>query len=559
MKDYINFRPAKCRDCYRCLKVCPVKAIRLVQHQARIIPDRCIQCGNCTRACPQNAKTVHSDLEDVQALLDSGREVAASVAPSFVSSFGLESFEPMRAELERLGFAHAEETAVGAAAVTAEYTRLLESGEYKNLISSACPAVNRLIQLYYPQALGCLAPVDTPMAAHAKMLKARYPEAAVVFIGPCIAKKREADESHIVDLVLTFEELAELMRRRGVSFDRSLRSDGAAACGASARCYPIGGGIFRSFLHRPEGYEYTYVETPEKCIDTLRDIEELDHMFIEMNSCEFGCINGPCSLLGREKAMSGEQRVRKYAASAGEAGIDSGSVPLGHVFHRVYDSSRTPTEDEIRAILARTGKHTPDDELNCGACGYNTCREKAWAIANGYADETVCIPYMRSKAESVTSEVIRRMPFGVVVLSSSFCIESINRAAIKILGISSFHPEGRLLYDFVSIPEFVLAQSNNANILGKRIELENGKKIVELSVILLKEHSLLLGILKDVTEDESSNEKLMQVRQETYKVTDEVVKKQMRIAQEIASLLGETTAETKVALLKLKDLMQDKG
>lgn len=559
MKDYINFRPAKCRDCYRCLKACPVKAIKLVQHQARIIPDRCIQCGNCTRVCPQNAKTVHSDLDAVRALLESDREVAASVAPSFISSFGLDSFEPMRRELENLGFSFAEETAVGAAAVAEEYTRLLEGGEYKNLISSSCAAVNRLIQIYYPQALKYLAPVETPMVTHAKLLKKRFPESAVVFIGPCIAKKREADESHIIDCVLTFEELSVLMRSAGVSFDRSLRSEGSPQSGASARSFPIGGGVFRSFTRKVEGYEYTYVETPEKCMDTLSGIDELDHMFIEMNSCEFGCINGPCALISREKAMSGEQRVRKYAASGEEAGFEIGDTPMGHVYHRIYDSSRTPNEDEIRAILARTGKHTPDDELNCGACGYATCREKAWAIANGYADETVCIPYMRTKAESVTSEVIRRMPFGVVVVNSSFCIESINRAAIKILGISSFHPEGRLLYDFVSIPEFVLAQSSNSNILGKRIELENGKRIIELSVILLKEHSLLLGILKDVTDSESSNQKLMQVRQETYKVTDEVVKKQMRIAQEIASLLGETTAETKVALLKLKDLMQDEG
>lgn len=557
MKNYIDFKSAKCRDCYRCLKACPVKAIRLTEHQARIINERCIQCGNCTRVCPQGAKNVHSELDSVVNLLHSGRQVIASVAPSFISSFSLKSFEPMRSALISLGFSDAEETAVGAAAVTEEYTKLLESGKYKNLITSSCAAVDRLIQLYYPEALKYLAPVDTPLVAHVKMIKSRCPEAAVVFVGPCIAKKREADESHIIDYVLTFEELETLMRQNYMDFDGD-SSENPPSQGASARIYPIGGGIYRSMKRKVPGYEYLYAETTEKCKAVLGSIEQLENTFIELNACEFGCINGPCSAIKTENAILGEVSVRRYAESGTDLPVSTDGVDLEHIFPRIYGNARTPTEDEIRSILAKTGKNSPEDELNCGACGYSSCREKAWAVANGFADENLCIPYMRSKAESVTTEVLRRMPFGIVVLNSSFCIESINRSAINILGISAFHPEGRMLFDFVSIPDFVIAQSSNSNILGKRTELPGGK-VVDLSVILLKEHSRLLGIMKDVTEEESYNEKLKQVQEETYKVTDDVVKKQMRIAQEIASLLGETTAETKVALLKLKGIMQDKG
>lgn len=556
MKNYIDFKPSKCKDCYRCLKSCPVKAIGIVDHQAKIIPERCIQCGKCILVCPQHAKAPYSKLDELKALLASSRSVVASVAPSFISSFKLTSFEQMRAVLTELGFDYVEETSVAAAAVTAEYARLLKSGNYKNLISSACSSTTRLIQTYYPGALKYLAPVDSPMTVHSRMLKKRFPNSAIVFIGPCISKKREADAVRIVENVLTFDVLAKLMRENGLSFPPAPEPESSAP-GASARFYPINGGIIKSFPELPEGYEYISVDSDEKCAKVLKNIDSLDHMFIEMNSCEFGCINGPCSMVSSSKAINAEVSVRKYARTAAEAGVDTCGVELGRDIPKVLDPSVQPTEREIREILEKTGKTRPEDELNCGACGYATCREKAWAVHNGYADVSICIPYMRSRAESLSSEVISHMPLGIVVLSSEFIIESINRSAIEMLGIDVFHPEGQQIFDHVSIPEFVIAQSSEENIVDKRIELENNGKVVELTVILLKEHDRLLGVLKDVTEEDSYNEKLREVRKRTFKVTDDVVKKQMRIAQEIASLLGETTAETKVALLKLRDIMRD--
>jgi uncharacterized Fe-S cluster-containing protein len=262
-------------------------------------------------------------------------------------------------------------------------------------------------------------------------------------------------------------------------------------------------------------------------------------------------------MINDDIAINADAEVRRYAKSANEAGVDADGLDLEKNFPRIFDASIQPSEKDIRAILEKTGKFKPEDELNCGSCGYATCREKAWAVFNGFADTDICIPYLRGKAESLSSEVIRRMPFGIIVLNSSFNIESINRAAIGILGIDAFHPEGQQLFDYISIPDFVIVQSTELNVLNKRMTIDKTHKVVELSVILLKEHGRLLGIFKDVTEEDAYNEKLRDVRQQTYKVTDEVVKKQMRIAQEIASLLGETTAETKVALLKLKNIMQE--
>ena len=218
MKEYLEFKKARCKDCYKCLRECPVKAIEVKNHQAQIIKERCILCGRCTVVCPQNAKIVHSEKDEVDALLLSGDNVVASIAPSFISSFRLQSFAQMEAVLLKLGFAFAEETAVGANAVTKEYARCIATGEYKNFITSACPALCRLIQEYHPDALKYLAPVDSPMIAHAKMLRQRFPGCKVIFIGPCIAKKREARESGLIAGVLTFEDLRRLMVERGLTF-----------------------------------------------------------------------------------------------------------------------------------------------------------------------------------------------------------------------------------------------------------------------------------------------------------------------------------------------------
>ena len=173
MENFLDFKTARCKDCYKCLRECPVKAIKVENHQAKIIESRCILCGVCTLVCPQNAKKVHSEADKIKELLSSGKKVIASVAPSFVSSFGVQDFNIFKIALVKLGFSDAEETAVGAKAVTEEYKKMLLSGKYKNLVTSSCPAVNRMIQLYYPDALPFLAPCDTPMRAHAKIIKKR--------------------------------------------------------------------------------------------------------------------------------------------------------------------------------------------------------------------------------------------------------------------------------------------------------------------------------------------------------------------------------------------------
>lgn len=557
--QYLDFTGSRCRDCYKCLRECPVKAIKYIDHEARIIEDRCILCGKCTVVCPQNAKRVHSEIADVEALLASGKPVVASVAPSFVSAFGLKDFLPMGIALGKLGFTAAEETAVGANIVTAEYEKLLETGEYKNFITSACPAINRMIQLYYPKALKYLAPVASPMVAHARLLRRRYPDAAIVFIGPCIAKKREGRESGLISAVLTFNELNTMFNARSIDPKKVAAVSAGGAENNRSKYYPISRGIIKSFNKLPKGYEYVAVDGVKRSFDVLDDIDSLEGMFIEINCCEYACINGPATLK-TEGALKSNESVRKYALSSltdesAGAYIDPEGIDLAEGHPRITLGNVVPSERDIRATLAKTGKIKPEDELNCGACGYPTCREKAIAVLNGNADLDMCIPYMRKRAESMSFEIIQNSPNGIIMMDYDLKITESNAIARKLLGIELSDPKGTYLYESVNAAEFFQAVGSGKNVHKKKVYIEETKRYVDMNIVLLPEHKTLFAVLKDVTDNVEYSKQLDEVRSKTLSTTDEVIKKQMRVAQEIASLLGETTAETKVALLKLKNTL----
>lgn len=558
--EYLDFITAKCKDCFKCLRECPVKAIRYENHQAVIIDDRCILCGKCTLVCPQHAKQVHSEKDKVIAMLSGGGEVVASVAPSFVSNFNLSDFSPMKSALIKLGFKDAEETAIGARVVTEDYAKLLASGKYKNLISSACPAINKMIQIYYPAALKYLAPTSSPMVVHAKMLKSRYPNAKIVFIGPCIAKKREAKESGIIDGVLNFEELSVMMKDKNITFESSVNQSVSALSEADklARYYPVNSGIIKSFTQHNEKYEYITIDGVKRCFEALKDIENSENTFLEVNCCDHACVNGPCSMENNGGVIKADEITGKYVRNSKVEGVQQQckeEVREQRTF--LGNSSSVPGEKEITAVLNKTGKYKPEDELNCGACGYSTCREKAIAVINGDAELEMCLPYMRTRAESMSYEIIQNSPNGIIVLDNDYKIIEYNNCARTLLGIDDYNAKGKFGFDCFDTSDFVLAVSEGKNITKKRIKIDKSGKIAELTIVLVPEHKIIFGIMKDVTETVEYDKKLTEMQKETFDTTDEVIKKQMRVAQEIASLLGETTAETKVALLKLKKSLID--
>ena len=418
--------------------------------------------------------------------------------------------------------------------------------------------------MYYPKALQYLAPVDSPMVAHAKMLRRNDPSLKVVFIGPCIAKKREADE-HGIDAVLTFEEILQLFAENDIdlqTINRLAITDDN--CGANrAKAYPATHGIIHSFDALPEGYRYLAVDGIDRLTEVLENIEALDHTFIEMNVCPGGCINGPCAIAHEGGMMKAEADINAYVehematrkhTPAPDAGVD-----LAYAHPRLRAKSRPATEKEIEDVMHRTGKFTKEDELNCGACGYPTCREKAWAVVNGYADIDICLPYMRKRAESLAVDIVHNSPEGVMIVDPDMNIVDINASAMRMMGLGG-NPEsvqGRPVAESFPPIEFYNAYSKKCRTENNCLRIAATGRYVSLTVSLLSEQNLLFGLMKDISDEVNYEKKLDKVKMDTIATTDELIMKQMRVAQEIASLLGETTAETKVALLKLKKTLSD--
>ena len=346
MPKFLDFKEAQCKNCYKCLKECPVKAIKIENNQAKIIEDRCILCGKCTLICPQNAKKVHSEIDNVKELLKNN-QVIASVAPSFISSFNLKSFSTLNEALKKIGFDFAEETARGAKVVIDEYEKLLKTKEYKNFITSCCPAINKMISTYYSDALPYLAKVDSPVIAHAKILKKENPECKIVFIGPCIAKKRECYESGIIDGVLTFEELLELLEEYNINFEEIEGKNETEW--NKARFFPISRGIIKSFNELAEGYEYIAVDGVQRCKEVLEEINNLENVFLELNACQSSCVNGPCSLNKKSTAITSNAKVRKYVSenqSNAEQSVynKETNVDIRCNFVQTKCGEKTPTE-----------------------------------------------------------------------------------------------------------------------------------------------------------------------------------------------------------------------
>ena len=558
MSEFLKLKKSNCKNCYKCIRHCPVKSIRFSGNQANIVGNECILCGQCFVVCPQNAKEIADETERVKVLIDSGAPVIASVAPSFIANYDGVGFEELKAALQKLGFADAEETAVGATIVKREYERLLNEDERNILISSCCHSVNLLIQKYYPSCLPYLADVLSPMQAHCKDIKRRHPDAKTVFIGPCVAKKDEADYyTGITDAVLTYEELTEWFEAAGIVPEKKLdKSDESLA-----RFFPTTGGILKTMQKnmRPD-YTYLAVDGVENCMAALHDIEEgnIERCFIEMSACAGSCIGGP--VMEKYHRMP----VRDYYAVAHYAGKKDFNVAQPDPFtlrkEMEYIGRKLPypSESEIREALHRMGKLRPEDELNCGSCGYNTCREKAVAIIQGKAEVSMCLPFLKERAENFSDNIINNTPNGIVVLNDKYEVQQINRAALKLMNIPrESDVMGEPIIRILDPKPFMDVQRTGRTVRDEKVYLAEYDKYIEQTIVLDKEYKALICIMRDVSDEEQQKQRKEELSRQTVETADKVVDKQMRIVQEIASLLGETAAETKIALTKLKESMTD--
>lgn len=554
----------ECHDCYRCVRECLVKAIKIENGHASVIPEKCIACGHCVKACPSNAKRVRVDIDKAKNLILAQKEVYVSLAPSWSGVFEY-STEKMISLLKKLGFKDVSETALGAQEVSIKTAQMLNEAEKGLFISSACPVIVDFVRLYHPEFTKYITPVGSPAMTHAKMLKEKYgDDIAIVFIGPCIGKKNEVKYSGLFDVALTFEELKvwfhdEIVDTSTVPIDP--KNNFVPNTAYEGSLYPIDGGMNETIKRigikkDVQLIDIAGLESFEKALNKLNP-EKLDNViFVEALSCEGGCVAGPC--ISTEKAgisvvsdVLTKVRNREVIPKA-----PSTVVPY-EIQEKKIVNSQYPIE-EILKILKKIGKHTVDDELNCGGCGYATCRDLAKALLDGDAEPSMCVSYMRKIAMRKAAALVRCMPAAVVMVDSNMNIIEANESFMKMFtgemyDIFAARPEGLAgaaldrIIDFSDLFKTILKSGKDLH--KERYAIKN--RLYDISIFTIEENEIVGAVIMDVTQSETNREKISQK-------AHEVISKNISIVQEIACLLGEHMVETETLLSSIANDFDDK-
>ncbi|MCW6112203.1 [Fe-Fe] hydrogenase large subunit C-terminal domain-containing protein [Clostridium sporogenes] len=573
--DYINFKKANCKNCYKCLRSCPVKAIKFKNHQAKIEIERCILCSRCVLVCPQNARKVVNYLDKVKKALNGNKKIIASIAPSFMGNFNV-SYGKIVASLKALGIKYAEETALGADMTTKLYKSFIKENKQDYYITTACPSVNLLVEKYYPELVKYMLPFMSPMACHGKILKTIYGEDSfTLFIGPCTAKKAEHENFNFensIDAVLTYEEYLNLLKEHNISMEKlePLEFDNRSL--ELGSYYPIAGGIISNFKDelKNKNIKSFYVDGVYACIDIFESMKKgyIKNSFIEASACVGSCIGGPEVITNNHEYYNKLEKVQNYIENrqnyikSCENKTDKQNVlkNFNLNFHRDFvDKSinkEIQHEEKIKNILKTMGKYSKEDELNCGVCGYNTCIDKANAILKGMAEPEMCLHFMRSKAENISNIIFENTVNCIITVDYQLNIIEINPAAEKTFMLEKNLVKNKSINFLISEEDFIKVKESKNNILGKKITINNYGLVFIESIIFIEKQNIFLLSLTDITEKEKSKEKLKTLKESSFSAAEEVIEKQMRVAQEIASLLGETTAETKITLTNLKRVVE---
>ena len=540
---------ARCRDCYRCVRVCPVKAIAMHKGQAFVQPERCLSCGTCIRECPQGAKQFRSDIETAVRLIAGGGPVAVSLAPSFAAAYSDWERKRLPSALRKLGFSYVAETAIGAFQVAARTAELVKQRPDEAHVCTACPAVVSYVERYEPALVENLTPIVSPMIAHARHIKERLGEAAhVVFIGPCVAKKAEADRPEfagLVDCVLTFRELTEWLERDGISLAACEESAFDEQPEGDARLFPVLGGSMRTSalntdLLAADVVSVSGVEEVRAALDSLKTHPR--PVIIEPLFCLQGCINGP-AITCDANIYDRREGLLSYARDhRGEPPRQLRFPGLETQFAATHLDEETPVrEEEIRRVLALTGKVTSEDELNCGACGYNSCRDKAVAVIRGMAEPEMCIPYMKRLAEQRSDRIIETSPNGIVILDERLDIMAMNPAFRKFF-MCSEACLGKPISYLMDPDPFERLASGAENVVEMTARHDRYKLVTHQMLYALREERQYVGIFVNITSSHDSQKKLTELRAQTLTQARELLEHQIGMAQRMAQFLGESTA-----------------
>lgn len=551
-----------CQDCYKCIRECPVKAIRIESDRASIVRDLCIFCGGCTLICPSGAKKVRDDVSRVKLLLSQDKPVYVSIAPSFVTEFTTYTTEEIIAGLKMLGFEGISETALGAELVSAETAEILHKSSPGVYISSACPSAVDYIRKYRPELTSSILDIYSPLMAHAALLRKIYgDDIRVVFIGPCVSKKNESDDfNSLIDVAITFKDLRNWFEEEGILPGLITKTEEAGFVPFRAKdgsLYPLDGGMVTTLKNIKNDPSVSYMhisgmQNIEAALDGLTDLESNTKLFLELLVCDGGCINGP-GTTSQKGTVVKNVKIENFRKESNGITDGTGLIRELPEIRSAFCTVSQPivtqdySEADIQEALRSAGKTSKADELNCGGCGYNSCRDFAIAMLKDMAERQMCVSYMRKVASDKASVLLQRMPYGVVLIDDSLHVIESNKAFADLVGndlpaLWSARPglQGADLKKMVGYHKiFSNVLSSGNDLIDKNID-DKGK-LMNLSVFTIQKHRIICGIIQDLHQPGIMQQQVMrQIRQ--------VVHENMSTVQKVAFLLGENAARTEAML-----------
>lgn len=565
---------AECQDCYKCLRECTVKAIKVEGGRAAIVPELCVLCGHCVQVCPVGAKKVRGDLPRAKRLLESREKVVVSLAPSFVSEFPSLPPERLIASLRRLGIWAVSETARGAdlvarrvaeelSATTPSGLSSLKERKGRVRISSACPTVVEYIKKYRPRFAEDVTDLYSPLQAHAAELKALYGEdTGILFIGPCISKKRESDlRRDLVDVAIDFKDLRRWFDEEGIRpAAAAAREDDRFVPEKAGKgsLYPVDGGMIAAIKKYPlpenaRFMSFSGIAEIDRALADLEDAELDAPVFLELLACPGGCVNGPRGR-SRDGTVAKRLSVLSYAQAARDR-VELSGPDLANRWMLRPVSENEPSTEDVAAALRRTGKYSREDELNCGGCGYDTCRDFARAMLAGKAELGMCVSYMRKLAQKKANGLIKSIPSAVVIVDKDLRVVECNANFARIAGeeaeqLWEAKPglEGAELEKLVPFHRYFRDVLNGAAAVDRDLRL--GRRILHATVFGIERGEYAGGVFQDVTAPWVRKDRVVaQARK--------VITKNLAVVQKIAFLLGENAAETEATLSSIIESFED--
>lgn len=564
----IYTQETECQDCYKCVRHCPVKAIKIESGHAAVMEEMCVLCGKCVNICPMQAKKGRNDKGRAKQLLKRKEKVLVSLAPSYISEFDDQEPESLIAALKSLGFYAVSETAYGAEEVSAHVADLISQSEKSLFISSACPTVVSFIEKYRPELVPNITPVMSPIMAHCKLLRKEYgQDIGIVFISPCLAKKEEADlHPDLLDVALTFSELKEWFEEEGIdpeSVEGGSEDSFVPRKIYKGSLYPVDGGMIEGIqanLTKQEAKPFFFavsgLDEIDKAISDVTKLKDRTSVFLELLACEGGCINGPTV---REKGATGLKRYNVLDKSVLPEGaeIQKATVDIVNTYGGRAVKEEGFTENQIQEALEALGKRNEKYHLNCGGCGYDSCRELAKAYLSGRAEKSMCVSYMRWLAHKKANQLLNTMPSGVVIVNRKMEIVECNRNFASLMGddvLEIFETVGELgNADLTKIAPFhkIFRQAleNAEDTISKEVRM--AESILQMTVFTIEKHHLVGAIMQDVTDP-------VVQKQHVIEKAQDVIQKNLETVQKIAFLLGENAAESEVILSSIIEKVKDR-